>query len=303
MAKKPPAPDLSVLSHEEKDTLILSLFARLDALESKVNKTSENSSKPPSSDGLAKTTSSLREPSGKPPGGQAGQKGTTLKRVAEPTGTVHHPLPQQCMRCHSALPLEQAEVAARRQIIDVPATVFDVIEHRTLAVTCRCGQAHVSSFPDDVTELVQYGPNVRALGVHLTQGQMLPYARAAELIHDVYGLSVSPATLLAWVAEARAALQATADRIADRLHAAPVLNADESGLRVAGKLHWLHIAASDTLTWYGVHAKRGMAAIEAHGILPKRLGVPVRDCWAPYWRLDDSVHALCNAHCCANWSM
>ncbi|MGK5045980.1 hypothetical protein ACQ4WP_08785 [Janthinobacterium sp. GB4P2] len=117
MAKKPPAPDLSVLSLEENDTLILSLFARLDALESKVNKTSQNSSKPP--------------------GGQAGYKGTTLKRVAEPTGTVHHLLPQQCMRCHSALPLEQAEVAARRQIIDMPATVFDVIEHRMLAVTCR----------------------------------------------------------------------------------------------------------------------------------------------------------------------
>lgn len=296
MAKKTLAPDLSVLSHEEKDTLILSLFARLDALESKVNKTSQNSSKPPSSDGLAKKTSSLREPSGKPPGGQAGHKGTTLKRVAEPTDTVHHRLPQQCMRCHSALPLEQAEVAERRQIIDVPSTVFDVIEHRTLAVTCRCGLSHVSSFPSDVTELVQYGPNVRALGVHLTQGQMLPYARAAELIHDVYGLSISPATLLAWVAEARAALQTTADRIAEQLHAAPVLNADESGLRVAGKLHWLHIAASDTLTWYGVHAKRGMAAIEAHGILPNRLGVLVHDCWAPYWRLDDSVHALCNAH-------
>jgi transposase len=296
MAMKTALPDLSILSHEEKDELILSLFARLDALESKVNKTSQNSSKPPSSDGLAKKTSSLREPSGKPPGGQTGHKGTTLKRIAEPTETVEHSLPRQCLRCHSALPLEQAEVAERRQVIDVPSTAFEIIEHRTLAVTCNCGQAHVSRFPADVSELVQYGPNVRALGVHLTQGQMLPYARAAELLHDVYGLTISPATLLAWVSEARAALQPTADRIADQLRAAPVLNADESGLRVAGKLHWLHIAASATLTWYGVHAKRGMAAIEAHGILPKRLGVLVHDCWAPYWRLDDSVHALCNAH-------
>lgn len=296
MAKKRTPPDFSALTRGELEGVVLSLWERLDALESKVNKTSQNSSKPPSSDGLVKKTSSLREPSGKSPGGQAGHKGTTLKRVAEPTDTVNHPLPQQCMRCHSALPLEQAEVAARHQIIDVPATVFDVIEHRTLAVTCRCGQIHVSSFPEEAAELVQYGPNVRALGVHLTQGQMLPYARAAELIHDVYGLTISPATLLAWVAEARAALQATADHIAERLHAAPVLNADESGLRVAGKLHWLHIAASETLTWYGVHAKRGMAAIEAHGILPNRLGVLVHDCWAPYWRLDDSVHALCNAH-------
>lgn len=67
----------------------------------------------------------------------------------------------------------------------------------------------------------------------------------SKLIHAVYGLSIPPATLLAWVAAARAVLQTTADRIADQLHAAPVLNADESGLRVAGKLHWLHIAASE----------------------------------------------------------
>lgn len=67
-----------------------------------------------------------------------------------------------------------------------------------------------SSKPPCVSEAVQYGPNVRALGVHLTQGQMLPYARAAELIKDVYGLAISPGTLVAWVAEARAALQGTA---------------------------------------------------------------------------------------------
>ncbi len=295
MAKKRTPPDLSALTRGELEGVVLTLWERLDALESKVAKNSNNSSQPPSSDGLRKTKS-LREPSGKPPGGQLGHKGTTLKRVAEPTQTVDHPLPPHCLRCHSALPLAQAEVAERRQVIDIPSTLFDVIEHRTLAVTCNCGQAHVSSFPAAVTETVQYGPHVRAFGVHLTQGQMLPYARAAELIFDVYGLAISPATLLAWVAEARTALQATADQIANQLRAAPVLNADESGLRVAGKLHWLHIAASDTLTWYGVHAKRGLEAIEAHGILPKRLGVLVHDCWAPYWKLDDSIHALCNAH-------
>ena len=295
MAKKRTPPDLSALTRGELEGVVLTLWERLDALESKVAKNSNNSSQPPSSDGLRKTKS-LREPSGKPPGGQLGHKGTTLKRVAEPTQTVDHPLPPQCLRCHSALPLAQAEVAERRHVIDIPTTIFDVIEHRTLAVTCNCGQAHVSSFPAAVTETVQYGPHVRAFGVHLTQGQMLPYARAAELIFDVYGLAISPATLLAWVAEARTALQATADQIANQLRAAPVLNADESGLRVAGKLHWLHIAASDTLTWYGVHAKRGLEAIEAHGILPKRLGVLVHDCWAPYWKLDDSIHALCNAH-------
>lgn len=88
MAQKPTTPDLSGLTHEEKDILILTLLARLDALESKVQKNSQNSSKPPSSDGLAKKTRSLRESSGKPPGGQVGHKGTTLKQVAQPTQTV-----------------------------------------------------------------------------------------------------------------------------------------------------------------------------------------------------------------------
>lgn len=310
MAPKPPRPDLSTLSVSEKDTLIVGLFdfidvlvarvevlvARVEVLEAQASKNSSNSSKPPSSDGLAKKTRSLRGSSEKKVGAQDGHKGATLKRVAEPTKTISHPLPSQCNRCHQPLALDEARVAERRQVIDVPARSFDVIEHCTLEVACSCGEVHVSAFPAGVSEVVQYGPNVKALGVHLTQGQMLPFARAAELIKDIYGLSISPGTLVAWVGEGRAALQDTANQIADNLHIAALVNADESGLRVAGKLYWLHIAANETLTWYGVHAKRGMEAIEAHGILPKRIGVLVHDCWKPYWQLDESIHALCNAH-------
>ena len=72
-------------------------------------------------------------------------------------------------------------------------------------------------------------------------------------------------------------------------------HADESGLRVASRLHWLHTVASETLTWYGVHAKRGMLAIAEHGLLPKRMATLVHDCWKPYWQLN-CEHALCNAH-------
>lgn len=295
MAQKLSIPDLSKLSHAEKDALILSLLARLELLESLVRKDSHNSGKPPSSDGLAKKTRSLRESSGKKVGGQTGHKGTTLKRVAEPTGIVNHSLPMHCNRCNNVLPQEEARVLERRQLIDVPITPCDVIEHRTYALTCGCGQSHESTFPADVTEAVQYGPNLRALGVHLTQGQLLPFARSAQLINDLYGVAVSPATLLSWVGEARIALDSTAQFIADQLHKTPVLHSDESGLRVASKLHWLHIAASAKYTWYGVHPRRGMEAIEAHGILKNRTGVLVHDCWTPYWQLD-CVHALCNAH-------
>ena len=260
MPPKPPRLDLTGLSHEDKNRLIDALFARLDAVEAKLGMNSENSSKPPSSDGLAKKqkTTSLRGKSDKAVGGQPGHKGSTLKRVAEPTSTQDHPTPSHCNRCHSALAFEEAQVLERRQVFDVPTMCFEVVEHRVYTVLCSCGQRHDSAFPSAVSDLAQYGPNVRALGVHLTQGQMLPYARAAELIREMTGLSVSPATLLAWVGEARLALQGTADLIAQQLHHAPVLCADESGLRVDGKLHWMHVAATAELTWYGMHAKRGL---------------------------------------------
>ena len=271
MPPKPLRLNLTGLSHEDKDRLIDALFARLDAVEAKLGMDSENSSKPPSSDGLAKKqkTTSLRGKSDKTVGGQPGHKGSTLKRVAEPTSTQDHPTPSHCNRCHSALAFEEAHVLERRQVFDVPTMCFEVVEHRVYTVLCTCGQRHDSVFPSAVSDLAQYGPNVRALGVHLTQGQMLPYARAAELIREL---------------------------IARQLHHAPVLCADESGLRVDGKLHWMHVAATAELTWYGMHAKRGLEAIAAHGILPNRLGVLVHDCWAPYWKLNDGLHALCNAH-------
>ena len=299
MATLAPLPDLDTLSHPEKNVLIRALHAQVEAfLAGKlVRKDGHNSSVPPSADGLnkKKKTRSLRKPLGKNAGGQPGHSGTTLLQTAHPTDIVAHPLPAQCDLCQHRLPADGAIIAARRQVINIPATPREVVEHQILQQVCRCGKVHVSAFPGSVTEAVQYGPNVKSLAVHLIHGQMLPYARAAQLLGDLYGITPSTGTLLAWVAEASAAFQSTADTIAAQLHAAPILHADESGLRVASKLHWLHVAATATHTWYGVHAKRGMEAIVAHGILPERLGVLVHDCWAPYWKLD-CIHVLCNAH-------
>jgi transposase len=297
-----PLPDLCTLTHSEKDSLILALVAQAEALtvrvstlEGMLRKDSHNSGKPPSSDGLGKKTKSLREASGKKPGGQPGHKGHTLKQVAHPTQIITHALPEHCEGCGCLLAQQATRVAQRRQVVDIPIVACDVVEHRTLALVCQCGRRHVSAFPPAVTEAVQYGPNVRALGVHLTQGQLLPFARAAQLITDIYGIAISPGTLAAWVSQACITLQGTADDIAHSVHTAFLVHADESGLRVAGKLHWLHVAANETHTWYGVHPKRGMEAIAAFGILPQRRGALIHDCWAPYWQLD-CVHGLCNAH-------
>ena len=105
-----------------------------------------------------------------------------------------------------------------------------------------------------------------------------------------------PGTVHAWSNEASQLLLPKLADIAQALIGLPVVGADESGLRVAGRLNWLHTVTSEQLTCYGVHAQRGLPAIEDHGILPRLLGTAVHDCWAAYWRLHNCQHALCNAH-------
>jgi len=277
-------PELSLLSHEQKDALIRMLFekvreltARVEELEARLSKDSHNSGKPPSSDGLAKKTRSLRESSGKKAGGQAGHRGKTLERVKHPELIVTHPLPRRCP-CGAALNAAKARVDERRQVFDIPVAQYQVTEHRTQHLRCACGQVHQSRFPEGVTETVQYGPNVRALAVHLTHGQLLPVARSAQLITELFGLTLSPATVYACIEEASERLRAPVAQIAQALMTVPVAHADESGLRVSARLHWLHTVASHDLTWYGVHAKRGLPAIEEHGILRRRIAVLVHDC-------------------------
>jgi transposase len=297
-------PNLSSLSHAQKDEIIRMLFpliaqvrrlsARVAELEARLSKDSHNSSKPPSSDGLAKKSNSPSVPSGKKPGGQAGRAGKTLERSVHVDTLINHALPKRC-QCGTALAGAGMRLHERRQVIDIPVASYHVTEHCTWQKRCICGRVHQSEFPAAVTEAVQYGPNVRALAVHLTHGQLLPLARSAQLITELYGLRVSSGTVHAWGHQAAQLLLPEVARIAQSLIGLPVVHADESGLRVAARLNWLHTVASDKLTWYGVHAQRGLPAIQDHGILAHRIGIAVHDCWGPYWRVDGE-HALCNAH-------
>jgi transposase len=111
-------PDLSQLGHNEKDDLIRLLWSMLQSqakqiaalqaqvadLQSKRDKNSRNSSKPPSSDGLNKSApKSLRVAGERPTGGQKGHPGSTLYKAAQPDKIVIHDVPDQCQACHREL--------------------------------------------------------------------------------------------------------------------------------------------------------------------------------------------------------
>lgn len=309
----PELPDLSRLSVAEKDELIRALFeqvkqmgrltqmvqalsARVQELEAQLRKDSHNSSKPPSSDGLSKKPKSLRESSGRKPGGQAGHEGTTLKRVATPDVVVRHPLPKHCGRCGAGLGAQaDALIEDRRQVFDLVQPVVQVTEHLGYELLCRCGQRHRSIFPENVSAPVQYGPVIKSTMVYLTQGQLLPMERTAQILSDLFGVRLSAGSVQASIAQAAQTLAPEVQRIAAAVSASPVVHFDETGQRVGARLRWLHSAGTPLLTWYGAHDKRGQIAMDAFGILPAFQGVAVHDGWASY-RDYACTHALCNAH-------
>jgi transposase len=293
--------DLSSLTHAEKDTLILELQAKVAKLEEIIKElqarlamNSRNSSKPPSSDGLGKPNpKSLREKSGKKSGGQPGNPGKTLMRVENPDHVVVHAPPMVCDTCAASLP--EPVVVETRQVFDLPEIRHEVTEHQVLQTQCRCGKLHRGAFPEDVSAPVQYGPRVLATAVYLTNQQMMPLQRTTEAIDDLFGLSVSEATVVAACAEAETRLQPTVDAIAASLQKVPVVHADESGMRINGSLHWMHVAVTGLVTWIGVHKKRGWEGMDALKILSAFFGILVHDGWKAY-RLLQCLHALCNAH-------
>ncbi len=272
------------------------LSRQMHELKGRVAKDSHTSSKPPSSDGYAKRTRSLRQKSGKAPGGQEGHPGRTLQLVQTPDETIIL-RPQTCAHCQASLQGSQAMGMERRQTIDLPPIKPQVTEYQALEVPCpECGSLTRGSFPQEVGSVVQYGPLLKGIALYLLYGQLLPYARTAELLADVCGCHLSPGTLEAFVRQAADRLVEAEEQIKQALRTAEIIGTDETGIRVQGVLQWLHVARTDTLTHYAVHRKRGKAAMDAIAILPHFHGIMEHDGYRSYSQYLHCEHALCNAH-------
>ena len=301
--------DLSRLSVAEKDQLIrdqwslvrnltgqlTSLQTKVVELEARLALNSRNSSKPPSSDGLAKPKpKSLRKTGEHPNGGQKGHPGHTLKKVAVPDRTETHWPAAHCDACGGFVTEPMALEA--RQVFDLPPLRFEVTEHPVFAGPCAaCGKICRGEFPVGVVAPVQYGPAARAAVVHLTHQHMMPVQRTAALRGDFFGLPMAQGTVLAAGEEARIRRVPTVALIGQAIQTAEVAHADETGMRVAGKLHGMHALATTMLTWVACHTKRGKEAFDARGILSGFLGTLIHDGWKPYRDLL-CQHGLCNAH-------
>jgi transposase len=272
------------------------LRARVAELEAQLRASSRNSSKPPSSDGLAKPApKSQRRRSGRKPGGQPGRPGATLRQVDRPDEVVVHE-PGWCGGCGRDASAGVEVRTERRQVFDLPPATVVVTEHRIVTRRCTCGTESTGTAPERVAAPVQYGPRILAAVVYLYVGQFLSKHRTAQALSDLFGVPVSDGTVAAATARAAGDLAPFTALVRNRLAGSPVVHFDETGLRVAGRLHWLHSASTGTLSLLHVHRRRGREAIDDMGVLPGYTGVAVHDAWAPYDSYTTARHVLCNAH-------
>ena len=283
--------ELEALVHQQREQIeqLLARNAELEAQIAHAKRDSRTSAKPPSSDGLARRTSrtkSLRKKSGKKAGGQLGHRGETLHLVAAPDAIVEQ-RPASCVHCQAPLADEAPEgsvvLRERRQVQELPAARLWVTEYQALHVRCpSCQGVSVGAFPIEAPSRAQYGPQLRALAVYLVEEQLLPLGRVQRLLADLLGVRLGRGTLVRWIQQASATLGPVEEELTVALRQAPVLHNDETSVRRAGQLAWVHVASTRRLTRYAVHAKRGQEATDAMGILPGYVGVSVHDGWTTY---------------------
>jgi transposase len=260
-------------------------------------KDSHNSSLPPSSDGpRVKRTRSLRLPTGRRPGGQLGHAGRTRRLTKLADEVVSH-IPVVCKHCKADLAGGEVVACRKRQVIELPQIKMKVIEHLAASKRCpKCGRTTKASFPKEVAATLQYGARLRAVSVYLSQYQLLPYERTCRLMRDLFGCEIGPGMLSNNVVKCAKNLSKSEGWIRGALLRSAVMHVDETGLRVANQLKYVHVASTKKLTYLSVHQRRGRAAIEEIGLVGNYTGTLVRDCFVSYDGYGQCSHSLCCAH-------
>lgn len=295
-------PDKTTISIEvyRRENLLLkrenaNLREEILRLKSILSKDSHNSSKPPSSDGFKKKTKSLRTRSGKPQGGQIGNKGGVLEMTATPDSQIIHKV-DQCNHCSKDISYLGTHTYENRQVLDLPPVQLHVTGHKAEVKQCpHCHRTSTAVFPESITQKVQYGNGLKGLIVYLMNYQLMPYERTREFIADVFGHTLSGSTLFEINKKCSANLEEYEQIIKSALIASKTVHFDETGFYYEGKRKWLHSASTKGLTYYYPHDKRGKVAMDEMDILPRYGGTAIHDFWQSYLGYDCS-HGLCNVH-------
>ena len=287
-----------IIMVEKLQELVALQEIRIKELEEKLGMNSKNSSKPPSTDnkfnkgnGRKRETSSNNKR-----GAQNGHKGKTLKISATPD-KIEYLMPTVCSCCGKSLKKCDSLKNEKRQVFDLPKIEMYITEYQSHTKECsHCHTLNKAEFPSEVKSSTQYGNKLKSFVSYLNTYQMLPYERITELIEDLTSQKISTGTIYNFLNTHHKQLENFEAILKKELINEEVLHSDETGINIAKKLHWIHVASSSKFTYYMLHAKRGQVAMDDMAILPNYKGIVVHDHWKPYNKYTNCKHSYCNAH-------
>lgn len=268
------------------------LLVVIELLMNKLGINSSNSSKPPSQDPNRTRGRKNGNDSKNKQGGQKGHTGKTLNLVNDADEIVDLSIDRRTL----PVGIYHEEKPEIRQVFDIVISKVVTEFRAQVLINSQTGDRFVAEFPEEVGSKTQYGSGVRTAACYFSQWQLLPYERLSDFFTSYAGMPISQGTLVNINQEAFRKLERF-ERIAkDFLVKSGVMNADETGINICGKNHWLHTCSTDKVVLFSIHKKRGKEATEEIGILPKFSGTLVHDCWATYFSYENCTHALCLAH-------
>ena len=303
-----PCPECGTLRAALKEALgqvqkahqqIAQLQDELRELRCQVGRNSSNSSSPPALDPPGAPKPVVKAPTGRQPGGQPGHPGHHRHRL--PPERVQHvvPLvPTICEHCQAPLSQEPAPGDPEptwHQVAEVPVIAAVVTEYQGHARTCPCcGHLTWAAIPPEIRAHF-VGPNLAAIMSYFSGRHHLGKRSVEEVVETVFGVPISLGSVTTLEHEMSAALARPHDEARDAVRAAAVKNADETGWKQAGQRCWLWMAATTTVAYFVIHARRNFAGLQA--LLGEAIqGIVGSDRWGAYNKLPLHLRQICWAH-------
>jgi transposase len=239
--------DLERLTKEELIELVLRM--------QRPDKTSRNSSKPPSTDRKQQRENS------KPGGAKPGHEGHS-RRLAKSPDAYEDYAPTHCNRCGLPFPDDATrELIGEYDEIELPPVRPFVRRHRRFAIRCACCDKPTSAPLPPAAQGTPFGPNIHALAVYLKTMQLFSYERLSAAFRDLFGLEVSQGALMNMFARTKAAFAAKRESALATLRRARFVACDETGARIEGvnAFHWV-FCCEDAVV-HSAEFTRGAAAV------------------------------------------
>jgi transposase len=239
---------------------------------------------------------SLREKTGRKPGGQKGRKGNTLKMVENPDIIQTH-IPEYCSKCGKDISNLSYEFVGKRQIIDIPEIKLQVTEHRIYKKVCSCGHETISDYPPEANAPVCYGGNIESLIGYFHARQYIPFKRMQEILKDIFHVSISQGGIIYLLNKLVKKAEPIYEIIKQKLTASLLpIGADETGVKVSGKKHWAWVWQGDNLTFITITDNRAQRSITDNFDTGFDNAVLVHDAWPSHFNTHAVTHQLCMAH-------